>query len=120
MKFQYELFCGYQKNQFTEQSNELKVTVSEHKQSLVSIQISKKELVVLVSVCTYKLHRCYHTQLKAHKKVMLITIFNSFTKICHVNEWKQELHFFLLQWFQSGAPSMKLAGLHSCETTRRL
>lgn len=69
------------------------------KQSLVSIQISKMELVVLFSVCTYELHRCYQTQLKACEKVMLITTFNSFSKICHGNEWKQSSGFFFCNGF---------------------
>lgn len=57
------------------------------------------ELVVLFSVCTYELHRCYQTQLKAHEKVMLITTFNSFSKICHGNEWKQSSDFFFCNGF---------------------
>ena len=76
----------------------------------------KMELVALFSVCTYELYMCCQTQLKAHKKVMLFITFESFTTICHVNEWRQKL-CFLLQWLKSGAPSTKLAELHSCEAT---
>lgn len=47
----------------------------------------------------FELHRCYQTQLKAHEKVMLITTFNSFTKICHVNDGKQSSVFSFCNGF---------------------